>query len=112
MESGQPVGQPINIDLAKSNIKPIFADEAAVIIKLKASKNQKGEIEKEGQIAIIFIDMMKQRALGEFVITRTTAKALLAVLTQNLNTLEKELKSKELPKVPPIKTTTDTTSIR
>jgi hypothetical protein len=105
-------GQSINIDLTKTNIKPIFADEAAVIVKLKASKNQKGEIEKEGQIGIIFIDMMKQKPVGEFVITRITAKALSTVLLQNIGTLEKELKSKEMPKAPPIKTTTDTSAIR
>ncbi len=105
-------GQSINIDLTKTNIKPYFADEVAVIIKLKASKGPKGEIEKEGQIGIIFLDMMKQKPIGEYVITRTTAKALSTVLLQNIATLEKELKSKELPKSPPIKTTTDTTAIR
>ncbi len=105
-------GQSINIDLAKTNIKPIFADEVAVVVKLKASKSDDGKIEKEGQIGIIFLDMMKQRPIGEFVIARTTAKALSTVLLQNIATLEKELKSKELPKAPSIKTTTDTTAIR
>ncbi len=105
-------GQPINIDLSKTNIRPIFADEVAVVIKLKASKNQKGEAEKEGLISIIFLDMMKQKPIGEFVVSRTTAKALSSVLSQNIITLEKELKSKEMPKAPAIKTTTDTSAIR
>jgi hypothetical protein len=105
-------GQSVNIDLADTNEKPIFADEVAVIIKLKASKNQKGDIEKEGQIGIIFIDMMKRKPVGEFVLARTTAKALSNVLLQNITTLEKELKSKDMPKAPPIQTTTDTNSIR
>ena len=49
-------------------------------MKLKASKNQKGDIEKEGQIGMIFIDMMKQKPVGEFVITKATASALSTVL--------------------------------
>ncbi len=105
-------GQAINIDLAKSNIKPVFADEVAVIVKMKAAKNQKGEIEKEGQIGMIFIDMLKQKPVGEFVVTKATARALSMVLSQNVDNLEKELKSKELPKAPQIKTTTDTSYIR
>jgi hypothetical protein len=103
--------QAVNIDLTKTNIKPIFADEVAVLIKLKAGKNQKGEIEKEGQIGIVFLDMMRQRPVGEFVVARSTAKALATVLMQNVETLEKELKSKEMPKMPQIKTTSDS-SIR
>lgn len=105
-------GQSINIDLTKSTTRPVFADEVAVIVKLKASKNQKGDIEKEGQIGMIFIDMLKQKPVGEFVITKATARALSVVLSQNVENLEKELKSKDLPKAPQIKTTTDNSYVR
>lgn len=92
--------------------KPIFADEVALAIKVKATKNDKNEVEKEGQVVFIFLDVMKQQALGEFVLSRFTAKALLSVLSENLKILEKQLSDKSMPKPPEIRTTADPTLYR
>jgi len=103
----------LNENIVKSGLKPIFADGTAIAVKIKSSKNEKGAIEKEGQIEIIFIDMMTQQPLGEFVIGRITAKELINGLSNTLSGLEKELASKEMPKPPEIKTTGEGTgSIR
>ena len=99
-----PEQQQINFN---PSIKPIFADEVAVALKINAAKDKKGDIQKDGQIEIIFIDVMTHQAVGAFVITRNTAKSVIKILAQNIEALEKELKSKEMPKQPEIKTTGD-----
>lgn len=109
MESNQ---SQLNINLAKSNLKPVFADEVAIALRIKASKNEKGQVEKEGHISLIFIDMMKQQPVGEFIINRITAKAFAQILTQNIAELEKQLSNKDMPKPPEVKTTRDQTSYR
>ena len=43
-----------------TDTKPIFADEVALALKIKAIKGDKGDIEKEGNITLIFMDMMKK----------------------------------------------------
>jgi hypothetical protein len=95
----------LNENIAKSELKPIFSDGTAIAVKIKSAKNEKGAIEKEGQIEIIFLDMMTQMPLGEFVIGRITAKELINGLANTLTGLEKELASKEMPKPPQIKPT-------
>ncbi len=102
--------QNININLGKSRLKPIFAEEIAVAIRVKAFKNDKGDVEKEGYLELIFIDMMKQQSIGEFVINRSTAKSFLQLLSQNIQVLEKELANKNMPKPPEIKSTRDSAS--
>lgn len=103
--------QKVNINFVDT--KPIFADEIALALKIKATKDEKGKIEKEGQITFIFMDMMKRQALGEFVVTKNTAKSLIKVLSENIANLEKQLSDKSMPKQPEIKTTGgDTTSYR
>lgn len=94
-----------NINLAKSRVKPVYADEVAIAVRVKAFKNEKGAVEKEGLIGLIFIDMLRQQSVGEFVINRATAKALIQVLGQNVAQLERELSNKQMPKPPEIKTT-------
>ena len=100
----------ININLAKSKLKPVFAEEIAIAFRVKAFKGEKGEVEKEGYLELIFIDMMKQQSVGEFVINRSTAKSFLQLLGQNIQVLEKELANKNMPKPPEIKSTKDSAS--
>ncbi len=94
----------VNINLANSQQKPIFADQVAIAIKLKSVKKSEKNYEKEGLVEIIFLDMLKQQSVGEFVISRFTTRELIAALSQSLENLEKELASKEMPKQPEIKT--------
>lgn len=91
--------------------KPIFADEVALVVKVKATKNAKGDVEKEGQIEFVFIDGMKRQAIGEFVISKITAKALHKAMDESITNLEKQLADKSMPAQPEIKTTTADTSM-
>jgi hypothetical protein len=96
-----------NINLNFTDTKPIFADEVAIMFKIKATKTDKGEVEKEGHVELVFIDMTKQQAIGEFIISKTTAKSLAKILPENLEKLEKQLADKSMPKKPEIDTTFD-----
>ncbi len=95
-----------------TDTKPIFADEVALALKIKAIKGEKGEIEKEGNITLIFMDMLKHQAIGEFVISKNTAKLLAKALSENIVTLEKQLLDKSMPKKPEIKFTADSNMYR
>ncbi len=92
--------------------KPIFADDVALAIRMKAAKDAKGKIEKECQIELIFVDGMKHQAIGEFIISKNTAKALVKILSENIVNLEKQLADPSMPKQPEIKTTADTNMFR
>lgn len=94
----------VNINLSKAKTKPVFADEIAIAVKVKAFKNHKNIVEKEGLLELIFIDSVKQQVTGEFVISRFTAKGLIGALNQTIEQLEKELANKDMPKQPEIKT--------
>jgi|GEM_PF-4448913 hypothetical protein len=95
------------INLKFVDTKPIFADEVALMFKVKAIKTDKGAIEKEGAISLVFVDMMKQQVLGEFVISKSTAKALAKILPENIEKLEKQLKEKSMPEKVQLDTTYD-----
>lgn len=95
------------INLKFVDTKPIFADEVALMFKVKAIKNEKGVVEKEGAISFVFVDMMKQQVLGEFVVSKSTAKALAKILPENIEKLEKQLKDKNLPEKIQLDTTYD-----
>lgn len=102
----------ISANIAASELRPIFADATAIAVRFKALKNDKGAIEKEGFLEIIFVDMLTQKPLGEFVLTKNTAKELVTSMTVNITNLEKELASKDMPKPPEIKKTGDNASYR
>jgi len=86
--------------------KPIYADEIGVSIRLKAVKNEKtGTVEKDGMIGIMFIDATKRQVVGEFVVSKITAKGFYSILSDSIQKLEKELASSEMPKQPEVKTT-------
>ncbi|MCL5675161.1 MAG: hypothetical protein M1611_00945 [Candidatus Marsarchaeota archaeon] len=98
------VNHQINIDFSKSDLKPIFADEIGIAVRVRAFTNEKGQLaEKEGQIGLIFLDMNKSLPVGEFIISKWTARGLVKNMMESLDRLEKELKSKEMPKQPNVK---------
>ena len=104
--------EQLNANILGSDLKPVFADGTAIVMRVKSVKNSKGKVEKEGQIEIIFLDMIKQKPLGEFVMGKSTAMELIAAINQNLANLERELASKEMPKPPEIKPTGSDSSYR
>ena len=72
----------------------------AVAHVVKQEKDAKGKVKKEGYISLFFIDAITQRTNTRIVISKTTAKALAEVLKKDVETLEKELKSKKTMKAP------------
>ena len=102
--------QQIQIKSQPASVKPLFADEVSISIGLKASKqrNEKGIIEKEGYIRLGFIDTLKGQFIAEIVLGPMTAKSLVKILDNSIKNLDTELKSGEPPKIPEIKTTTET----
>lgn len=81
----------------KKDSNPLFADEVMVGVIVKTRKIN-GNVEKEGYIRLGFIDMAKRQVFAEIVLSKITAMALLKILKQNLEKLEKELKSKKIQK--------------
>ena len=96
--------KPVQIDV--SRVAPIFADEALVISRVKAKKNENGKyLDKEGFIELVFLDQISQppRAISRVVVSKNTADGLQRILSQNVSKLEAELKSKKIPKQEKIK---------
>ncbi len=93
----------VNIQLNNlpASIIPTFADEVMVGTMVKANK-EGNEVRKEGQVRLNFIDMVRRQSVAEIVISPITARNLVRILEENLNKLEFELKSKELPEHPKI----------
>lgn len=103
-------GEQLNANIANTKLQAVFVDNTAIAARVKAAKVSKDKVEKEGQIEIIFLDMLTQQPVGRFVMGRLTAKELITGLVQNLSKLEKEVASKEMPKQQsPIEPTGSTT---
>ena len=100
------------VNLNFADTKPIFADEIALAFNVNAVKNEKGVIEKEGYVTILFVNAMTHKVVGEFVVGKNTAKSLIRVLSESVATLEKQLADKSMPKQPEVKTTADTRMYR
>jgi len=93
-------GQRVNVDV--SRVIPLFADEVVVASKIKAHKDDKNRVEKEGHIEIIFLDQLSNppKAISRVVVGRATAKSLIKVLDDNVQKMEKDLKDRNMPKQP------------
>jgi hypothetical protein len=65
-------------------------------------------VHKEGLLSIIFIDIVRQRVLGEFVINQITAVALQQILGDTLKKLEEELRNGKMPVGPDTPKTSNT----
>ena len=87
-------------NLAKSDIKQLFADEALVMGTVKVGKTASGKVRKEGNIRIAFVDMTSAQPVAKVVVSVSTARGLVNALNEQLKRLEKDLESKELPKKP------------
>lgn len=98
-------------NIQKSEVKPLFADEVVVMRNIKARKNKKGEYEKEGHFALVFVDMMNQQPIAKFILSISTVRRLHAILGKELEKMKRDLESKEMPKRPEVKPaeTTETT---
>lgn len=97
----------IQQNLVQSNIKPEYADEIMVAHTVKAGKDEKGKIRKEGHMHLIFLDMTTQKPVSKVVISPITARGLVKALSESVQKLEKELNAKGLPKKAHEATSTD-----
>lgn len=88
----------IQQNIVQSDIKPLYSDEIIVAHTVKAGKDEKNKIKKEGHLHLIFLDMTTQKPISKVVISPITAKGLTKALTESVQKLDKELKTKELPK--------------
>jgi hypothetical protein len=84
-------------NIAKSDLKPLFADEALVMGSVKASRTKEG-IKKEANIRIVFIDMTNLKPIAKIVLSFTTAQGLVNALNSQIEKISQELKSKEVKK--------------
>ena len=79
-----------------SNMKSYFADEVLISANVKARKIKKN-IDKEGFVRLLFLNMTNHEPVSEIVLSRFTAERLLFSLKDALGKLEKEMKSKKMP---------------
>ncbi len=92
-------------NLKTSHLQPIFSHEVIVSSMIKATKSKNG-VEKEAQVILLFVDLTNLQPIGKYVISVSTATGLVNALKIHLDNLQKELKSKEVPKE--VKTITPT----
>lgn len=85
-------------NIAKSDVKQLFADEALVMGTIKAGKTADGKIKKEGSVRIVFVDMTSMQPISKIVVSLSTAKGLVNALSEQLKKMEKDLESKEIIK--------------
>ena len=104
----QPVMKQAQQNIMKSRMPPIFADEAVIITPIRAMKDKDGKITKEGHVVVVFVDMTTQQPVSKIAMTTTTAKNLERALTNSIERLEKDLKSKDIPIKPTEVTETST----
>lgn len=90
-------------NIAKGDVKPLFADEVVVITPVRAIK-EKNQVKKEGHVVLVFMDMLGQQPVAKIVLSKTTAQSFSRILGNVLTKLEKDLKSKDMPAPEPIKT--------
>ena len=94
--------ESIKNKISESKIKPLFADEILISANIKARKKKK-TIEKEGLVRLLFLSITNNEPVSEIVLSRFTAERLAFSLVDSLKKLEKELKSKKMPKQKVIK---------
>ncbi len=94
-------------NLKNSQLQPIFSHEVIVSSMVKATKTKDG-MEKEAQVILVFVDLTNLQPIGKYVMSVSTANGLVNALKVHLDNLQKQLKSKEMPKE--IKTITPTTA--
>ncbi len=80
-------------------IKPsrsLYAEEVMVINTVKAEKDGE-DVKKQGFMRLTFIDTLSGEAVADITVSNITAKALHKILSENLEKMDKDLKSKDIP---------------
>ena len=84
-------------NLKTTKLKPIFSHEVIVSSMVKATQSKEG-MDKEAQVILVFVDLTNLQPIGKYVVSLSTAQGLVNALKTHLDNLEKQLKSKEIPK--------------
>lgn len=92
------VMEKLKQNIQVSELNPLFADEVLIMRNIKVRKLPKGKLEKEGHMALLFVDMMNVRPVGKFILSLSTATQLHAILGKEIEGIKKDLKSKTIPK--------------
>jgi hypothetical protein len=89
-------------NIARSDLKPLFADEAFVMGAMKVRKDESGKMKKEGIMRIVFVDMTNMQPIAAVALALSTARGLANALSSQLKKIEEDMASKELPKKPKV----------
>ena len=87
-------------NIERSDVKQLYADEALVLGTVKGSKTKDGKIKKEGTLRMAFVDMTSMQPVAKIVVSVATAKGLINALSAQVQKIEKDLESGELPQKP------------
>ena len=88
---------------------PLFADEVLVQSGIKYNPDKKARFRKSGVIRLGFLDMRTRSVISDVVMSPITAENLFRILGEHIVKLDKNLKSKKMPKMPQ-KTATPTST--
>lgn len=89
---------------------PLFADEVLVQSGIKYNPDKKARFKKSGVIRFGFLDMRTRSVISDIVMSPITAENLCRILCKHLAKLDKNLKSKGMPKQPAKSATATPTS--
>ena len=89
----------INIDE-----KLIFAHEVMFSSFINVEKTKKGNFKKEAFVELIFIDVIRKKAVSRVTLPMSVLKNVPKMIDEGLNKIKSELKSKDIPKQPKIET--------
>lgn len=85
--------------MKEMKVKPsgsMYAEEVMVINTIKAEKNG-DDVNKQGFMRLTFVDTLSGRAVADVTVSSITARALHKILSENIEKMEKDLKSKDVP---------------
>lgn len=92
----------VDIDLKNTELK--FAHDVGITAIIRAEKTKRGAVKKEAFTELVFIDTTGKRVVSRIILPLRTLKAMSELITNNLKQLDKQLKSKDIPKQPKIET--------
>ena len=92
----------VNIDLRNTELK--FAHDVILNAMIKAKKTKRGAVKKEIFPELVFVDTTGKRVVSRITLSFETLKEMSEMINKNLKVLDKQLKSKNIPKQPKIET--------
>ncbi len=85
------------MDINLGSARPVFAHDVVISTIYKTNKTKKGTIKKEAHPELLFVDVIGKQAVARVALPFTVLEVLPQLLTDNIQKIKKELKSKEMP---------------